>query len=103
MLAHVIAMAHEMGLTCVLEGVEAEEPRKLTRDYGSGIAQGFLFDRLMPAEESENRLQNITSSMQNRKQGKHCEENIFNRFATVYFLYRRSTWRSNRYTHRNDI
>ncbi len=56
MFAHVIAMAHEMGLICVAEGVETEEQLNLMRDYGCRIAQGYLFDRPLPVEVFEKRL-----------------------------------------------
>lgn len=53
MFAHVIAMAHEMGLICVAEGVETEEQLSLMKEYGCRIAQGFLFERPIPAEDFE--------------------------------------------------
>lgn len=57
MFAHVISMAHEIGLTCVAEGVETEEHLDLMLRYGCRIAQGFLFDRPMPVDEFEAKLQ----------------------------------------------
>lgn len=57
MFAHVISMAHEIGLTCVAEGVETEEHLDLMRRYGCRIAQGFLFDRPMPVDEFEAKMQ----------------------------------------------
>ena len=59
MFAHVIAMAHEIGLTCVAEGVETEEQLDIMRQYGCRIAQGFLFDRPMPVEAFEARLNKV--------------------------------------------
>jgi len=56
MFAHVIAMAHELGLICVAEGVETEGQLDIMRQYGCRIAQGFLFDRPMPVEDFEARL-----------------------------------------------
>lgn len=56
MFAHVVAMAHEIGLKCVAEGVETEEQLALMRHYGCRLAQGFLFDRPLPVEEFEKRL-----------------------------------------------
>ncbi len=56
MFAHVIAMAHEMGLICVAEGVETEEQLEIMRNYGCRIAQGFLFDRPMPVVDFEKKL-----------------------------------------------
>ena len=39
MFAHVIAMAHEMGLTCVAEGVETEDQLDIMRQYGGFRAE----------------------------------------------------------------
>ena len=56
MFAHIIAMAHEIGLKCVAEGVETEEQLDVMKRYGCHIAQGFLFDRPLPVAEFEARL-----------------------------------------------
>ena len=57
MFAHVIAMAHEIGLICVAEGVETEEQLEIMRNYGCRIAQGFLFDRPVPVADFEKKLE----------------------------------------------
>lgn len=54
--AHVVAMAHEIGLTCVAEGVETREQMEILRQFGCRIAQGFLFDMPMPVEAFEKRM-----------------------------------------------
>lgn len=56
MFAHIIAMAHEIGLKCVAEGVETEEQLDVMKRYGCNIAQGFLFDRPLPVADFEARL-----------------------------------------------
>ena len=56
MFAHVIAMAHEIGLTCVAEGVETDEQLNIMDHYGCRIAQGFLFDKPLEHDEFEKRL-----------------------------------------------
>lgn len=56
MFAHVVAMAHEIGLKCVAEGVETEEQLEIMRHYGCRLAQGFLFDKPLPVLEFEKRL-----------------------------------------------
>ncbi|MBR6872835.1 MAG: GGDEF domain-containing protein [Ruminococcus sp.] len=56
MFRHVIAMARELGLECIAEGVETQEQLNMIRENNCGIAQGFLFDRPLPVEEFENRL-----------------------------------------------
>ena len=60
MFAHIIAMAHEIGLKCVAEGVETEEQLDIMRHYGCRIAQGFLFDRPLPIREFEKRMKTGT-------------------------------------------
>ena len=56
MFKYVLAMAREMGLECIAEGVETKAQVKVLRDNKCGFAQGFLFDRPLPVDEFENRL-----------------------------------------------
>ena len=56
MFAHVISMAHEIGMKCVAEGIETEEQLDIMRHYGCRIAQGFLFDKPLPVDDFEQRL-----------------------------------------------
>ncbi|MBR4224155.1 MAG: GGDEF domain-containing protein [Oscillospiraceae bacterium] len=56
MLRHVIGMSKEMGLECVAEGVETVQHLDVLRQNGCNIAQGFLYDRPLPVEEYEKRL-----------------------------------------------
>ncbi len=58
MFSHVIAMAHEIGLKCVAEGVETAEQLKMMQDYGCHVAQGFFFDKPLPVQVFETRLTN---------------------------------------------
>lgn len=63
MLRHVVAMAQEMGLECVAEGVETRKQVDLLKKQSSSIiAQGFYFDRPLPMEEFETRLDNYKYS-----------------------------------------
>ena len=57
MFKNVIAMAKEMGLETIVEGVETREQLKLLRDNKCDLAQGFLFDKPLPVEEFEKRLE----------------------------------------------
>lgn len=57
MFSHVISMAQSMGLECVAEGVETEKQIELLRNNKCRIAQGFYFDKPLPVEEFEKRLQ----------------------------------------------
>jgi diguanylate cyclase (GGDEF)-like protein/PAS domain S-box-containing protein len=47
----IIAMAHNLGLVVVAEGVETEQQLEFLRVNGCDIVQGFLVGRPMPAEE----------------------------------------------------
>ena len=55
---YIIAMAQEMGLECIAEGVETIEQVKLLADNNCNLAQGFFFDKPLPIEEFETRLDN---------------------------------------------
>ena len=56
MFKNVITMAKEMGLETIVEGVETKEQLQLLRDNNCDLAQGFLFDKPLPVEEFEKRL-----------------------------------------------
>ena len=56
MFKYVIAMAQEMGLECIAEGVETEEQVRLLAENNCNLAQGFYFDRPLPVEEFETRF-----------------------------------------------
>lgn len=46
-----IALAHDLGMTVVAEGVETEAQRRLLLEMGCDHAQGFLFSRPVDADE----------------------------------------------------
>ncbi|MCR4780435.1 MAG: bifunctional diguanylate cyclase/phosphodiesterase [Ruminiclostridium sp.] len=56
MFSHVVSMAQAMGLECVAEGVETHGHIELLKKNNCRIAQGFYFDRPLPSEEFERRL-----------------------------------------------
>ena len=56
MFRHVVAMARELGLECIAEGVESGEQVQVLRENHCGLAQGFYFDHPLPVEEFEARL-----------------------------------------------
>lgn len=58
MFKYVVAMAKDLGLECVAEGVETHDQVKVLRDNQCIYAQGFLFDKPLPLEEFEERLRN---------------------------------------------
>ena len=50
-------MAMELGLQCIAEGVETTEQREMLKYSGCTTAQGFLYDRPLPKEEFEKRME----------------------------------------------
>lgn len=56
MFKYVIAMAKEMGLECIAEGVETQSQVKIVRDNSCDLAQGFFFDKPLPVKEFEERM-----------------------------------------------
>ncbi|WP_181703003.1 EAL domain-containing protein [Chthonobacter albigriseus] len=55
----VIALAHDLGVAVISEGIETVEQRDMLRALGSDYAQGYLFARPMPAEDAEDLLRGI--------------------------------------------
>ncbi|MBR0120071.1 MAG: GGDEF domain-containing protein [Eubacterium sp.] len=56
MLKYLIAMAQEMGLECIVEGVETQDQVNLLKKDGCYLAQGFFFDRPLPVDVFVERL-----------------------------------------------
>ncbi len=56
MFKYVVAMARELGLECIAEGVETPTQLAVLRDNNCDLAQGFLFDKPLPVKEFEKRL-----------------------------------------------
>ncbi|MBQ3920439.1 MAG: EAL domain-containing protein [Oscillospiraceae bacterium] len=56
MFKYVVAMAHEMGLECIAEGVETEQQVQVLRDNSCELAQGFYFDKPLPVKDFEQKL-----------------------------------------------
>lgn len=50
MLKYVISMAQELGLECIVEGVESPAQVELLKNCSCFRAQGFLFDKPLPVE-----------------------------------------------------
>ncbi len=59
MLKHIIAMSQEMGITSIVEGVETIEHVKMLKENNCFLAQGFCFDRPLPKNIFENRLEQL--------------------------------------------
>ncbi len=56
MFKSVVNLAKDLGLECVVEGVETEAQLQALKDNNCDQAQGFFFDRPMPVEKFEERL-----------------------------------------------
>lgn len=56
MFKYVVAMAREMGLECIAEGVETKAQVEVLRQNKCEFAQGYFFDKPLPLEEFEKRL-----------------------------------------------
>ncbi|MCR5123140.1 MAG: bifunctional diguanylate cyclase/phosphodiesterase [Ruminococcus sp.] len=56
MFKYVVAMAKELGLECIAEGVETKQQVDILRSNKCEIAQGFFFDRPLPVADFEKRL-----------------------------------------------
>ena len=59
MLKHIIAMSQEMGITSIVEGVETIEHVKMLKENNCFLAQGFCFDKPLPKNIFENRLEQL--------------------------------------------
>jgi EAL domain-containing protein (putative c-di-GMP-specific phosphodiesterase class I) len=51
--AAMIGLARDLGLTAIPEGVETFEQLQRLRELGCRIAQGFYFSRPLPTEEAD--------------------------------------------------
>jgi EAL domain-containing protein (putative c-di-GMP-specific phosphodiesterase class I) len=52
----IIAMAHELGLEVIAEGIETLEQKQLLVDGQCDFGQGFLFSRAVPEQQFEQML-----------------------------------------------
>ena len=59
MLKHIIGMAQNLGLECIAEGVETVEQVTILKENNCYNAQGYLFDKPLPVEEFEERLERL--------------------------------------------
>ncbi|MBR0131615.1 MAG: EAL domain-containing protein [Lachnospiraceae bacterium] len=60
MFAHVISLAHDIGLKCVIEGVETGKQMEILKKNNCRIVQGYYFDKPLPLEEFETRIDRKT-------------------------------------------
>ncbi|MGN0665801.1 MAG: EAL domain-containing protein [Huintestinicola sp.] len=59
MLKHIIALVQDIGLECIVEGVETDEQVLLLKENNCYLAQGFYFDKPLPVGEYEKRLDDL--------------------------------------------
>lgn len=57
MFKYVVAMARELGMECIVEGVETEQQLKMLLDNDCDYAQGFMYDKPLPKREFEKRIE----------------------------------------------
>ena len=68
MLKHVISMAQEMGIECIVEGVETIEHIRLLKENRCFMAQGFYFSKPLPKSEFEKVICEHTGAVQEKKE-----------------------------------
>lgn len=56
MFKYLVAMAKELGLECIAEGVETENQVQMLRNNSCSLAQGYYFGKPLPNEEFEKKL-----------------------------------------------
>lgn len=56
MIKHLIAMGQDLGLDCIVEGVETVEQVKILKEYNCYMAQGNFFDKPLPSNEFGSKL-----------------------------------------------
>ena len=56
MFKYVVAMARELGLECIAEGVETGSQVHVLQENNCDLAQGFYFDKPLPVDDFEDRL-----------------------------------------------
>ena len=57
MFRYVVAMAKELGLECIAEGVETRQQVDILRENRCDLAQGYYFDKPLPKQDYENRME----------------------------------------------
>ena len=60
----IIAMAHELDIEVIAEGLETEQQSDILLEIGCKYGQGYLFSKPLPAADFERRFLNRTSSSQ---------------------------------------
>ena len=56
MFKYVVAMAKELGIEVIVEGVETEYQLNILKNNNCDLAQGYFFDRPLPVNEFESKM-----------------------------------------------
>lgn len=59
MIKHLIALAQDMDIECIVEGVETVDQVKLLKENNCYLAQGYYFDKPLPVQKFEEKLLEI--------------------------------------------
>lgn len=63
----ITAMAHELGISILAEGVETEEQLDIVMELGTDLTQGYLFSKPLPAAEATDLLHlDVTAHIDHR-------------------------------------
>jgi len=57
----IIAMAHQLGIKVIAEGIETNKQRKALLEMGCDYGQGYFFSKPVPLEEFLNQKRNVTA------------------------------------------
>ena len=57
MFKSVVSLTNALGYKCIAEGVETEFQIEKMKEYGCDLAQGYFYDKPLPKEEFEARLE----------------------------------------------
>lgn len=57
LIRNIVNMVHDLGFKVIAEGVETDEQAEFLREIGCSTVQGYLFDKPLPLEEFEKRLE----------------------------------------------
>ena len=54
---NIVNMVHDLGFKVIAEGVETEEQADFLREIGCSTVQGYLYDKPLPLDQLEKRLE----------------------------------------------
>ena len=57
LIRNIVNMVHDLGFRVIAEGVETDEQAEFLRGIGCSMVQGYLYDKPLPLEEFEKRLE----------------------------------------------